>query len=256
MQVLNAGMLSGARVAIRTIFWPQGQPYTAGIAMGYMVLTVGQIGNIKSAGRSKIVCQLYDLLYQLVKPVPPFQIQSACRHNLFDAGCTLNVANFQSTAIALAAGSTNLYLNLAVPARANSTPYVQGNVVNIGDVLYLCTQGGTSASSSPTFDETRGAVNDDGSAQWTSQANAYPLGYVLFTGGQNAGLIKTIKAQSFVSGVPVFQLWSQMAFPVAPGDTVIIVPGCDKTVPTCGNVFDNFIHYGGQPYVPNPEVAT
>lgn len=255
MQAINAGMLNGARVSVQTLYWPTGSPPSSGFSMGTMQLTVGQIGNIKNTGRTKITCEVFDLTYILNRPVPPHNIQSACRHSLFDAGCTLLLANFVSTNVPLASGSSSLYLNLNVPGRASGTPYVQGNVIIVASVIYMCTTPGTSAGSAPTFLTARGAVTIDGGVHWTSQNQAYPLGYVIFASGQNAGLKASIKMQGIVAGVPQFQLSKPLPFPVAPGDNVQLVPGCDKTLATCENVFNNLIHIGAMPFVPNPEVA-
>jgi hypothetical protein len=278
MQVVNTGMMSGGAgvvaVKIQTIFWPQGTAYnqsftlpananvgwaggtTSGVAMGPMQLTVGQIGNVKPAGRSKVIFEVFDLLYVLNRPVPPHSIQSSCRHTLFDAGCTLLLSNFISNPVALDASSTSLYLNLAVAARANTHAYVFGDLIDVANVVYMCTTAGTSAGSPPTFNSTRGQVTIDGGAQWTSMNQAYLLGYVKFTTGQNAGLKWSVKAMGLSTGSLIqLQLIKPLPFAVAGGDQLVLVPGCDKTVATCTNVFNNLIHNGSDPYVPNPELA-
>jgi hypothetical protein len=56
-----------------------------------------------------------------------------------------------------------------------------------------------------------------------------------------------------VAGV-IYQLWPWF-YPVMPGDDFTLLPGCDHSLPTCENVFDNVIHYGGEPYIPPPENA-
>ena len=255
MQVINTGMLNGATVSIQTLFWPLPGLPSGGFSMGTMMLTQGQIGNVKPAGRSKIVCEVFDYIYLLNRRCPPHFIQSACRHNLFDAGCTLNVANFTSSNVPLGSSSTTLYLYLNIPARANSHSYVAGNVIVVSNVIYFCSVGGTSAGSSPTFNTGRGATTTDGGVTWVSMNGAYPLGYVNFTSGQNAGLKGSVKLQSVVSGTQVFQLLKPLSFAVTVGDNVQLVPGCDKTIATCGGVYDNLIHFGGMPFVPNPEIA-
>jgi hypothetical protein len=208
MQVINQGILNGALVNIQTLFWPQGSLPSAGFSMGLMQLTNGQIGSVERTGRSKITCKLYDLLYILNRPFPPHQIQSACRHSLFDAGCTLLVSNFLSGTITLDSSSTTLYLNAVLGSSIPSLPYA--------------------------------------------------LGYVIFLTGQNAGLKGSIKLQTTTSGgspLVQFQLIKPMPFPVAGGDTIQLVPGCDKTTGTCENIYGNLIHFGGMPFVPNPTVA-
>lgn len=255
MQVINQGVFNGATVSIQTLYWGSTTPAAAFSSMGTMQLTKGQIGSVKPAGRSKVIFEVFDMIYLLNRPTPPHSIQSACRHSLFDAGCTLLVSSFTSTNIPLAVNSTTLYLNLNIPARANGTAYVLGNVINVGGIPYFCSQAGTSAGSPPTFNTTRGAITVDGGVHWTSMDQAYILGYVQFTAGQNSGLKASIKAQVVTGGVIQMQLLKPLAFAVTTGDTLQLVPGCDKTMATCTNIYNNLIHFGGQPFVPNPEVA-
>lgn len=261
MQVINLGMLAGASVSIQTLYWPIGSLPPSGFSMGTMKLMNGSLGGVRPAGRSKITCEVFDSIYLLNREVPPFVIMSGCRHSLFDSGCALNVADFQSTNIALALNSTSLYLNLSIPARLNTTAYVKGNLILIPNTVYLCTTAGTSAGSPPAFNPTRAQVTVDGGAHWTSMGtpgvdSQYPLGYVIFTSGQNSGLKASIKTVVTVALQLQLQLLKPLPFAVNPGDTVQLIPGCDKSLAIngCGG-YANQLHYGGQPYVPNPEVA-
>jgi hypothetical protein len=43
--------------------------------------------------------------------------------------------------------------------------------------------------------------------------------------------------------------------PVAAGDQFQLLPGCNRTLATCTNVFNNAVHFGGFPYIPTPETA-
>jgi uncharacterized phage protein (TIGR02218 family) len=80
----------------------------------------------------------------------------------------------------------------------------------------------------------------------------YSLGTVKFTSGQNKGLLFSIKAQLSANQL---QLSAPTPFPVSIGDAITILPGCDKSMATCQNKFGNLIHFGGAPFIPNPEVA-
>jgi len=85
-----------------------------------------------------------------------------------------------------------------------------------------------------------------------TQASAYfQQGAVTFTSGLNAGVIATVK--SYTPGVVNF-MWP-LPFMPAVGDSFTIVPGCDRSIPTCTNKFGNFIHYRGTPYIPVPSVT-
>jgi uncharacterized phage protein (TIGR02218 family) len=80
----------------------------------------------------------------------------------------------------------------------------------------------------------------------------YAQGTINGITGGNAGYSRTIS--SFVSGGA---LTVKLAFasPVAAGDQFQLLPGCDRTLATCTNVFNNAIHFGGFPYIPPPETA-
>lgn len=82
-------------------------------------------------------------------------------------------------------------------------------------------------------------------------ADYFSLGRIQFTSGANAGATRAVKkfaGGAFTLAVPLFSA-------IAPGDTFIASPGCDKTQPTCTNKFGNLANFGGLPYVPRPETA-
>jgi Phage conserved hypothetical protein BR0599/Uncharacterized conserved protein (DUF2163) len=273
MQAINTGMLNTAKVIIQTLFWPLGSPPSSGFSMGTMQLMTGQIGNVKNTGRSKIECDVYDLTYILNRPFPPHMIQTACRHTFCDAGCTLFISNYQSTPQALESTSSTLYLDFNIANWNASTNYGYGNLIVNNNVIYMCSISGESGSSAPTFNSTNGVTTTDNTTQWTSMGSyaagtavsyangsatqAYPLGYVLGITGQNTGLKRSVKVQttSATGGYPELQLLWPLPFPVAAGDTFELFAGCDKTLATCTAVYNNTIHFGGTPFVPNPEIA-
>jgi uncharacterized phage protein (TIGR02218 family) len=41
--------------------------------------------------------------------------------------------------------------------------------------------------------------------------------------------------------------------PPAPGDTVTLYAGCDRTMATCNSKFNNLANFGGQPFIPIPD---
>ena len=83
-------------------------------------------------------------------------------------------------------------------------------------------------------------------------ATPYAQGTIIAVTGCNAGYSRTIS--SFVSGGT---LTVKLAFlsSVAVGDQFQLLPGCDRTLATCTNVFNNALHFGGFPYIPTPETA-
>lgn len=84
-----------------------------------------------------------------------------------------------------------------------------------------------------------------------SPSTLYDNGTVISTSGYNNGFARSISR--FTDGkIHFLKPW---IFPSGPGETFHLLPGCDHTLDTCKNVFNNDIHFGGFPYIPPPEVA-
>jgi uncharacterized phage protein (TIGR02218 family) len=84
-----------------------------------------------------------------------------------------------------------------------------------------------------------------------SPADLYAQGTITGVTGTNAGSSRTVAS---MGGGWVYV---KLAFlsPVQIGDEFQLLPGCDRTLATCKNVFNNAIHFGGFPYIPTPETA-
>jgi uncharacterized phage protein (TIGR02218 family) len=81
--------------------------------------------------------------------------------------------------------------------------------------------------------------------------NLYIQGTVVGVTGANAGSSRT------VANMDGGWVYVRLAFlsPILAGDQFQLLPGCDRTLSTCANVFNNVIHFGGFPYIPTPETA-
>jgi hypothetical protein len=80
----------------------------------------------------------------------------------------------------------------------------------------------------------------------------FALGTIRGKTGANAGYSRGI--YGFVSGSTVSTKLAFL-FPVTAGDQFDLLPGCDRTLTTCTNVFQNQARFGGSPYIPTPETA-
>ena len=136
----------------------------------------------------------------------------------------------------------NLELNLGNTFTANCR-HALFSTAQVGQVGY-CGVNKTSF----TFN---GSVGTVGTPKWSfttslGQADGYfTNGMIKFTSGNNAGLSAMIKVHS--GGVITLAL--PTAFTFAPGDTFEIVAGCDKTLDTCKNKFNNVLNFGGFPHI-------
>jgi uncharacterized phage protein (TIGR02218 family) len=84
-----------------------------------------------------------------------------------------------------------------------------------------------------------------------SPATAYDQGSIIGTSGLNTGYTRTIGK----IGAGVIYFLKPWFFPVAVNDAFHLLPGCDHTLPTCTNTFQNQLRFGGFPYIPPPETA-
>lgn len=87
---------------------------------------------------------------------------------------------------------------------------------------------------------------------FTQPAGYFTQGVVKCLTGANAGLSQAVKIHN-ASG----QLQTMYPWLLTPnvGDTFSVIAGCDKSVGTCTQKFNNLIHFGGQPFVPVPSSA-
>lgn len=68
-------------------------------------------------------------------------------------------------------------------------------------------------------------------------------GVLTWQTGDNAGLSYIVKSNNAGD----ITTWLEPIRPIAVGDTFTIEPGCDKTLPTCREVWDNVVNFGGFP---------
>jgi len=82
-------------------------------------------------------------------------------------------------------------------------------------------------------------------------AGLYVQGTIIGLTGANAGYSRTIAGMS--NGIVSVKL--AFLSPPAVGDQFKLLPGCDRSLATCTNVFNNPAHFGGVPFVPTQETA-
>lgn len=86
---------------------------------------------------------------------------------------------------------------------------------------------------------------------FTQAAGYYTQGVVKCLTGNNNGLSQAVKLHAGGT-LTVMAPW---LFPPAAGDTFSVIAGCDKSVTTCSQKFNNLVHFGGMPFVPPPQSA-
>jgi uncharacterized phage protein (TIGR02218 family) len=84
----------------------------------------------------------------------------------------------------------------------------------------------------------------------TEDSGIYSLGVLTFTSGANNGLSIEVKEYTKLSGAGQILLALPMPYPIVVSDTYRMSKGCDKTIQTCFNRFNNVANFRGEPSVP------
>lgn len=80
----------------------------------------------------------------------------------------------------------------------------------------------------------------------TSGIDSFIGGLLTWLTGDNAGYSMEVKNDAIISTVPgTILLYEPMPNDIQIGDTFSLTPGCDKTISTCRDVFDNIINFRG-----------
>lgn len=83
-------------------------------------------------------------------------------------------------------------------------------------------------------------------------AGWFDLGAVQFVTGANAGVRRTVRKHT-TTQLTVMQPWPAA---VAAGDAFQVYRGCDLTMATCRDRFNNLSNFRGHPFIPPPETIT
>lgn len=71
--------------------------------------------------------------------------------------------------------------------------------------------------------------------------------------GAAAGLWGVIKDDALSGGMRRIELWQKLRVPLAAGDQVRVIAGCDKRTETCRLKFDNLVNFQGFPDIPGED---
>ncbi|WP_137111900.1 DUF2163 domain-containing protein [Rhodobacter sp. SY28-1] len=71
--------------------------------------------------------------------------------------------------------------------------------------------------------------------------------------GAAAGLFGVVKNDRIEGGKRIVDLWQSIGAEVAPGDSVRVTAGCDKTPAMCRAKFANFLNFRGFPHIPGED---
>jgi uncharacterized phage protein (TIGR02218 family) len=87
-----------------------------------------------------------------------------------------------------------------------------------------------------------------------SYANGwFTRGRLTVVNGAAQGLTGVIRRDSLGDGVREIDLWQSLRAEIAPGDSVQLDAGCNKTAARCKEKFNNFLHFRGFPDIPGED---
>lgn len=112
-----------------------------------------------------------------------------------------------------------------------------------------------------TFSGSVSAVDSASKIKTTSSALTskpefyFAWGRLTFTSGPNSGRTYEVRAHTFGTSPMSITLSEIPASTPTVGDTFDIVAGCDLTLDTCRDKFDNVLRFAGEPYVPGADAV-
>ena len=83
--------------------------------------------------------------------------------------------------------------------------------------------------------------------------NFFRFGSITWTSGANTGFVSEVAEDNVGPGAQFLTLRLMTPFPIVTGDEFIIIAGCDKTITTCFEKFNNVINHGGFPTIPGTD---
>lgn len=324
LQAILLGWFDEAAVTIQRMTQQTNGDQTLGLSTVF----AGYIGDISNVNRISAHFTVKSWTDLLNVQMPRNLFTPACRHSLYDAGCTINPASFTYSGVVQSGSNfstikTNLSqagpLNgpAAAPTlnkynvpkanvspakyyavvtyvtadgetlpsppagfncgargdllRMTAPPSVAGAVgynvyVGFGNGFNLQAEGsngstGNVTASAPYSLGYNWSMTGDGWSQGPpppaqNTSGFFTLGVITFTSGANSGLSYSIQDyENPGTGGVITLVRGTLATP-APGDTFTIVAGCEKSLTTCRQKFNNLINFAGMPFIPTPESVT
>lgn len=87
----------------------------------------------------------------------------------------------------------------------------------------------------------------------TAPQGWFRRGRLIVLDGAAAGLHGTIKRDTAQSSQREVELWEPLRAPLAPGDSLRLLAGCDKRFSTCRDKFANLVNFQGFPDLPGDD---
>jgi uncharacterized phage protein (TIGR02218 family) len=160
-------------------------------------------------------------------------------------GQITNIQNISRKEVKFQAADYLYLLNVKVPSRLiqSNCPWAFADV-NCGMDPATFTVNFTAASGSTAWQLVPVSA-------FSQPAGWFTQGVVKCLTGANNGLSQAVKLHAS-GNLQVVYPW---IFPVTPGDTFSVIAGCDKSLTTCAQKFNNAVRFGGMPFTPPSQNA-
>jgi len=246
---------------------------------GTIILRDGVLGEVTlEADRSMGKVELRGLIQHFTQRIGDiFAVD--CRYNLGDLGCAVDLDPPEW----FSGISRSVHSNVDQNANLfNGAGYIKPTVRN--GFWFLPFDGGITSGPEPSWDISAiGAQTVDGGLIWKTihalsldvviasvidnsnftidflkGAGYWDLGMVKATSGNNNGFVKMIKQSTESAGSPSedqIEVYREFPFDLQVGDTMIIVVGCDRRLPTCKDKFRNIFGFGAEPFTPTQDIT-
>lgn len=269
---LLAGMWNFAAIYIFQVNWSD-------LTMGPLIQRVGWIGDV-STGRSTFKAELRGLM-QLYTGSLCELTSASCRADLGDARCKKDLTAFTVTGTLTGVNVDNTTLydtsraeagpsgGVAITDVSNANPgvvtmadaslaLVEGQPVTISDVGGMVAVNAVTVVHNPsgaTFELSVDTTDTSAYPAYTTGGTVTPLGaesgyfdfgVITFTSGLNDGIAREVKA--YAPGQ--LTLYLPLPYLASAGDTYTMHAGCDKTLATCRDRFDNIVNRRAEDYLP------
>lgn len=158
--------------------------------------------------------------------------------------------DFDNTAPVTVTNGVEVYLiNSVVSAAVDPTSVTLNNSGEIGTKFDIW-----QTQTTPVFFETTVLTPDTNSPRIlftvdkTNLTSGDLYGEALFISGQNSGVRVPVRNYNETAGL--IELITPVPTNTVSGDKLILVKLCDKSILTCGKVFNNNVNFRGEPYLP------
>lgn len=111
LQAIGQGLWDGAGFRIDRLFMD-----SMGNQIGTLIRFCGMVGPVDELTRSYAKLTVNSGTQYLTMQLPPIVMQPSCVHSLFDAGCTLNKANFVEANVVQGGSTINKLISLSAKA--------------------------------------------------------------------------------------------------------------------------------------------